>query len=221
MFEKERCEARRKLLNSRDVISFETVPLFIVNSFFGQCTYLKRLHISTFCFLNGVSPSQCQLICFFDDPTLINNHKIEALYNYLKLKQNMERYYSYSVHYKKILYLNGDLRLHGQRILHHNLFDINNNGNVQLFSNPSLSQELNFNKISRNLQRIAAKSFPNNPKTIEDIIHLFQTDEIYHNFGLFKHEEALPFYRDCVNNPDFAYMIFASTKMIGNKIYIY
>lgn len=117
--------ARRRLLNSRDFINFSTVPMFIVNSFFDECTYKKRLQVTCFCFLNGLSPTQCLELCFFKDLSKTDVKKIEDLYVYLNLKNNITRFYSYSVHYKKVFYLNGDLRINGKRIVNHYIFKRN------------------------------------------------------------------------------------------------
>lgn len=118
-FEVQRVVARKKLLNSKDLLNFENVPSFIINSFFGSCTYQSRLTVSTFCVLNGISCDQCMEICRFKDLSAKDKNKIENLFIYLKKRENCIRYYSYSVHYKKILYLNGDLRLHGRRIVNY------------------------------------------------------------------------------------------------------
>lgn len=108
-FEKPRVEARRKLLTSKDILSFENVPSFITKSL-GSCTYQSRLTVSTFCVLNGISYNQCLELYFF-----------KAL-SAKDIRKNGVRYYFYCVHYKKVLFLNGDLRLHGKRIVNHNLF---------------------------------------------------------------------------------------------------
>src|ERR1700744_3033682 len=50
-------DARKQLLNDKDIINFNYVPEFIVNSFFGNCTYKNRLLVSTFCYLNGIAIS--------------------------------------------------------------------------------------------------------------------------------------------------------------------
>lgn len=58
-FEKQRLDARKKLLNSKDILNFDKVPDFIINSFFGACGYKTKLIVVTFCVLNGISPYQC------------------------------------------------------------------------------------------------------------------------------------------------------------------
>lgn len=47
--------ARRKRLNSFNIISFDSVPEFILNSFFGKNNYSNRFYDSVFCFLNNIS----------------------------------------------------------------------------------------------------------------------------------------------------------------------
>ena len=44
-FEEERVSARKRLLNRFDITSFDKVPNFIVNSFFGKYSYHKQLII--------------------------------------------------------------------------------------------------------------------------------------------------------------------------------
>lgn len=122
MFEKQRLEARKKLLNSKDLLNFENVPPFIIDSFFGKCTYQTRLIVSTFCFLNGLSCSQCLEISRWRDISKNDINKINSFYQYLEKEENKKRYYSFSVHYRKVIFLNGDLRLYGKRIVNHNLF---------------------------------------------------------------------------------------------------
>lgn len=114
--------SRRVQLNSKDVTSFNKVPKFIINNFFGKCTYKSRLIATTFCVLNGVSPEQCFMLCHFIDLKRTDIEKIKQLYNYLKLEENSRRYYSYCVHFEKVFFLNGDLYLNKQRVTHHNIF---------------------------------------------------------------------------------------------------
>lgn len=121
-FEEQRLIARKKLLNSKDFLSFDKVPGFIINSFFGKCDYISRLIVVTFCVLNGLSPFQCFELCRFKDMSKVKLDKIISLYNYIKSEENRSRFYSYCVFYNKVLYINGDLRLNGKRIVNHNIF---------------------------------------------------------------------------------------------------
>lgn len=54
-FRAKRVKARKILLDKCDVIVFRKVPDFIVDSFFGECNYYKRLIVCSFSFLNGIS----------------------------------------------------------------------------------------------------------------------------------------------------------------------
>lgn len=123
-FEEHRIIARRKLLNSKDIINFDKVPNFIINSFFGECCYKSRLTVVTFSFLNGISPSQCLEMCRFKFISKTDIQKMYDLYKYFKLERYSRRYYSYSVYFGKVLFLNGDLRLNKTRLINHNIQNI-------------------------------------------------------------------------------------------------
>ena len=111
-FQSQRVAARKRLLNRYDVISFDEVPEFIVDAFFGSCTYKSRLITTTFGFLNGINVDLLISLVRWHDLRQTEVRKMEILYETF-LKQN---YYSYNVHYKQVMFLNGDIRKFGKRI---------------------------------------------------------------------------------------------------------
>ena len=69
---------------------------------------------------------------------------------------------------------------------------------------------MNFEKIQRGLQKIAGKVFVTSPKTAQDIVHAFQMESIWNQFGLTRHDIPTSFYKACIEEEDFAYCIFGS-----------
>ena len=64
-FLNQRLEARRKFLSAKDLGYFTKVPAHIVDAFFGECSYLKRMQVVTYCFLNGIcEKNSWKLICW-------------------------------------------------------------------------------------------------------------------------------------------------------------
>lgn len=109
-FQPNRVRARKILLDRKDIIAFRNVPDFIVDAFFGDCTYVKRLIVSTFSFLNGLSLYQLMTLPFWKDFTDVDKNKIEALYRDLQRPAYQQKYYSYNVHYGLVMFLNGAVR---------------------------------------------------------------------------------------------------------------
>lgn len=109
-------EAQKKILNDKDIINFNDVPKFIIESFFGKCQYKTRLIVSTFCFLNGISMDQLLELVHWSDTSKQDESKIRHLYCYFELDRYKEKYYSYNVHRRMVMYLNGDLRRFGCRV---------------------------------------------------------------------------------------------------------
>lgn len=109
-------EARRNLLDEKDVINFSNVPEFIVEAFFGKCIYKSRLLVSTFCYLNGISIDQLFQLIQWKDTSEKDKIKIRQLYSYFELDRYKENYYSFNVHTGVVMYLNGDLRRFRRRV---------------------------------------------------------------------------------------------------------
>lgn len=102
-------EKRKALLDNKDIINFTDVPEFIVNSFFGKCTYKNRLLVSTFCYLNGIAFDQLLELIQWTDTTKKDREKIRHLYSYFEMDHYKQNYYSYNVHRKMVMNLNGGL----------------------------------------------------------------------------------------------------------------
>lgn len=108
--------ARKRRLNFFAIEDFSNVPDFIVDAFFDQCDYRKRLHVSTFCFLNGISYEDALRLIHWpkDADTQKNFEKVYRLMtcDYFK-KHYQQNYYSYSVKRGLNLYLDGEVRYYG------------------------------------------------------------------------------------------------------------
>lgn len=115
-FQRQRCEARKRFLNRFDIISFNTVPDHIVDGFYGSCNYKNRLIVLTFGFLNGLHIEQLFELIQWKDVTRSDQNKMIALYNDFEKPRYKTNYYSYNVHHKLVMYLNGDIRKFGVRI---------------------------------------------------------------------------------------------------------
>lgn len=81
-------------------------------------------------------------------------------------------------------------------------------------------KSLKFDKISRNLQRIASASFPKAPKKPIDIRNLFDLEAVYTTFGVSKEEIPQPFYRATIDEPNYSFCIFASSKIMGKLKFV-
>lgn len=115
-FQQKRVAARKLLLNREDIIRFDEVPDFIVDAFFGSCTFHKRLLTATFGFVNGISIDQLLGACRWNDTKQTEKEKMKKLYIAFESAHYQETYYSYNVHYKLVMFLNGDLRKCGKRV---------------------------------------------------------------------------------------------------------
>lgn len=115
-FQKKRVVARKLLLNRFDIITFDSVPDHIVDAFFGSCSYKNRLIVTTFGFLNGIDAQQLLDLTRWNDTTESEKRKVIALYKDFEKPQYMNNYYSYNVHHKLVMFLNGDIRKFGKRI---------------------------------------------------------------------------------------------------------
>lgn len=114
--EVKRTEARKILLNRSDVTSFSTVPSFIIDAFFGPCDYKKRMLCCTFGFLNGVDADQLLTIVRWTDTKKEDVGKVKALYLDFEKPEYRSKYYSYNIHFRRVMFLNGDLRKNGTRV---------------------------------------------------------------------------------------------------------
>ena len=79
-YQVQRVAARKKLLNRFDFIRFDDVLNFIIDSFFGSCTYKSRLLTDTFGWLNGLHIDQLLELCRWNDTKAAENGKMKSLY---------------------------------------------------------------------------------------------------------------------------------------------
>jgi hypothetical protein len=115
--EESRLKARRLRLNSFDVCAFNEVPGFIIDAFFGEGTYKTRLLVATFGFLNGIQIEDLLKILHWKPLRNTDVAKIKHLYDpFFKLPLYRKKYYSWSIINKKVMFLDGALRLNGRRI---------------------------------------------------------------------------------------------------------
>lgn len=116
-FQKQRVQARKIFLNRFDVINFDDVPDHIVDAFYGSCTYHNRFIVSTFGSLNGLHIDQVFELVRSKDISQTEINKIIFLYGDLEKPRYQSDYFSYNVHNKLVMYLNGDIRKFGERIV--------------------------------------------------------------------------------------------------------
>lgn len=115
-YQEKRVAARKKLLNREDIIRFDEVPGFIIDSFFGSCTYKKRLIAGTFGYVNGISIEQLLVLCRWNDTKKVEVVKMKNLYTMFEATRDQPKYYSYNVHEKLVIFLNGDVRKFGKHV---------------------------------------------------------------------------------------------------------
>lgn len=120
-FQKQRVESRRRFLNRFDAISFENVPEHIVDAFYGLCCYKSRLIVLTFGYLNGLHIEQLFQLMQWKDISQSDRNTMIALYNDFEKPRYRTNYYSYNVHHKLVMFLNGDVRKCGKRIKKSNI----------------------------------------------------------------------------------------------------
>ena len=77
------------------------------------------------------------------------------------------------------------------------------------------TKNLNFQKIKRGLQNLSGRIFAKSPQTAVEVTAAFQMEEIWNKFGLSKSDDPRPFFKACIKEPDFAYCIFSSEKIIN------
>lgn len=115
-FQTQRVAARKRLLNREDVTRFDEVPDFIVDAFFGSCTYKSRLVTAVFGYVNGLSVDQLLSLNHWNDVKEMEKEKIKKLYVSFEGPRYQQQYYSYNVHQKLVVFLNGDVRKFGVRL---------------------------------------------------------------------------------------------------------
>ncbi len=119
-YQQHRVAARKRFLNRFDVINFEDVPDHIVDAFYGSCCYKTRLIVLTFCYLNGLHIEQVFELVRWKDIRQSDKDKMIALQQDFEKPRYKDNYYSFNVHYKLVMYLNGDIRKFGTRIVKSN-----------------------------------------------------------------------------------------------------
>ena len=87
-FLNQRLSARRRFLSTKDLGCFQKVPVHIVDAFFGECSYLKRMQVVTFCFLNGISEENSWKLIFWKNPSLSECGKVSDLFKMFEIPEN-------------------------------------------------------------------------------------------------------------------------------------
>lgn len=114
---KKKNEARKKLLNRFDVLSFDKVPQYIVEAFFGVGCYKERMIVTVFGYVNGLSIDQIFSLIRWKNFTDKKKMKMIALFNlYLPLQRYQVKYYSYCVRRGAQVFCDGTLRINGNRL---------------------------------------------------------------------------------------------------------
>jgi hypothetical protein len=117
IIQKNRIKAMKRRLTSYDFCSFNNVPNFIVEAFFGKCTYSKRLIASTFGYLNGILLEQVIEMQQWTDITISDRNKMDDLMNnYFKQPRYRSKYYSFEIIRGLVCYLDGTVRYYGRRL---------------------------------------------------------------------------------------------------------
>jgi len=117
LIEANKLEARRRNLQRFDLTDFSRVPAHIINSFYDRPSYLKRLFVSVFAYINGLSYDQLISILFWKPRRQSDDDKIKYLYDVtFKKERYMKEYFSYSTIRNAVVYIDGALRLYGRRV---------------------------------------------------------------------------------------------------------
>lgn len=106
---KNRLAARIRFLNKFDVLCFNNVPDFIINAFFSDGTYLERMIVTNFCFLNGI-PFKKLTILIHGRFKREHLKKVERLYSDFVAGRYVNHYYSFCVARKVVSFLNGTIK---------------------------------------------------------------------------------------------------------------
>lgn len=116
-FEKKRLEARRRYLGHLDIVDCRYVPDFIIEAFFGESTYKKRLVVSTFAYTNGINMHNLlRMIKWTGDTTQALRKIQDLIENYFTKEEYRKKYYSYNVNRRCVIFLDGKLCWYGQRV---------------------------------------------------------------------------------------------------------
>lgn len=117
IIEANKLEARRRNLQRFDLVDFSRVPAHIINAFYDRPSYLKRLLVAVFGFINGLSYDQLISILFWKPRRQSDDDKIKYLYDITFEKERYRKeYYSYSVIRNAVVFIDGTLRLYGRRV---------------------------------------------------------------------------------------------------------
>lgn len=116
---KNRVSAYRRLLNPLDIVNFDRVPDHIVGAFFGPCTYKKKMQVATFCIINGISDHSMYILIHWTDIKSSDKYKLKGVYDYLSNlnSTNRHKYYSYDIQLGRLVYVTGEFRKYGHRVL--------------------------------------------------------------------------------------------------------
>lgn len=109
-FQKQRTRARIIRLNADDLFSFDHAPDYIINSFFDNCTYKKRLTVVTFCFVNGIQYDDLLKLIRWKDVTKFDYRKVQKLWSDSSREPYKSKWFAYNCHLKRVIYLNGALK---------------------------------------------------------------------------------------------------------------
>lgn len=111
LIKKKRLEAMKRRLSSYDFCCFHNVPDFIIEAFYGKCTYKKRLMVSSFAYLNGITFEQTIEMQQWIDYSDADVKKIKNLMLvYFQKDSYKNRYYSFEVIRGLVCYLNGNVK---------------------------------------------------------------------------------------------------------------
>lgn len=84
------------------------------------------------------------------------------------------------------------------------------------FRNQTASKNINFGKVQRGLQYLAAKVYVTSPKSAEDVAEAFTKTDIMEQFGFTLHDDPdkSSFYKICFSSKEYSYCVFGSDKAI-------
>lgn len=109
-------QAMKRRLTSFDYCTFSNVPDFIIEAFYGHCSYRKRLIVSTFGYLNGITFEQIVEMNQWHYFTDKQKRKVEELMKiWFEKPEYRMRYYSFEVVRGLVVYLDGKVRYHSRR----------------------------------------------------------------------------------------------------------
>lgn len=116
LIEHNKIQAMKRRLSSYDYCTFWNVPNFIIEAFYGNCSYRKRLIVSTFGYVNGTTFEQIVEMNQWRYFTNVQKKIIEDLIKvWFEKPEYRRRYYSYEVIRGLVVYLDGKVRYNGRR----------------------------------------------------------------------------------------------------------